>query len=110
MRCLNVCTYKVWMRENASGASEFEMSKLRVRRLAIPMKRSQAYVYHFFAFVCIVRRMGDFDHELTIDFEGKCPLDPKIKVATEQSLKGHLTRMLELFIMISCMSKDFKHQ
>ena len=45
---------------------------MRVRRLAIATKRPQAYVYRFFAFVCIVRRMGNFDHERAIDFEGKC--------------------------------------
>ena len=27
MGCLNVFTYKVWMRENASCASEFDMSE-----------------------------------------------------------------------------------
>ena len=45
---------------------------MRVRRLSMATKRSQAYVYRFFEFVCIVRRMGNFDHELAIDFEGKC--------------------------------------
>ena len=51
---------------NLTGAN------LRIRRLAIATKRSQAYVHRFLAFVCIVRKMGNFDHELAIDFDGKC--------------------------------------